>query len=73
VAAAAGDAEGSARLSGGAERLRESLGSQPGPTGAAVAEQYLSLAREVLGERFAALEAEGRNLSLEDAVALAAV
>ena len=36
------------------------------------ADKELSLAREALVERFVALEEEGRNLSLEDAVGLAA-
>jgi predicted ATPase/class 3 adenylate cyclase len=72
VAAATGDPEKGARLWGAAERLRESLGNQPGPPQLAVEEQYLSGARAALGDRFGALEAAGHELSLEDAVALAA-
>jgi predicted ATPase/class 3 adenylate cyclase len=72
VAAATGDAEQAARLWGAAERLRESLGNQPGPPQLALEEQYLAGARAALGDRFGPLEAAGRGLTLEDAVALAA-
>ncbi len=72
VAAATGDAEQAAMLWGAAERLRESLGNQPGPPQLALEQQHLSGARAALGERFGPLEAAGRELSLEDAVALAA-
>jgi predicted ATPase len=72
LAAAAGDAERAARLWGAAERLRESLGNQQSPPQLALEERYLGDARVALGDRFAPLEAEGRELSLEDTVALAA-
>ena len=72
LAAAAGDAERAARLWGAAERLRELLGTQPSPPQLALQERYLVGARDALGERFNSLEAEGRELSLEDVVALAA-
>jgi predicted ATPase/class 3 adenylate cyclase len=72
VAAAGGDAERAAKLWGAAERLRESLGSRPTPPQRALEDQYLSGARLALGDRFGPLEAAGRELSLEDAVALAA-
>jgi hypothetical protein len=72
LAAATGDAERAARIWGAAERLRESLGNQPSPPQLALQDRYLAVARVALGERFAPLEAEGRALSLEDAVALAA-
>ena len=71
VAAAAGDVERAARLWGAAERLRESLGNQAGPAQRELQEQYLSAARVALGDRFGSLEAEGSELSLEDAVTLA--
>jgi hypothetical protein len=71
VAGVAGDAERAARLWGAAERVRESLGNQPGPPQLAVQERFLARARSVLGDRFSQLEAAGRELSLEDAVALA--
>jgi predicted ATPase len=71
LAAAAGDAERAARLWGAAERLRESLGNQPSPPQLTLQERYLAGARDALGERFSSLEAEGRELSLEDIVALA--
>lgn len=72
VAAARGDAERAAQLWGAGERLRESLGSQPGPPQLALEDRYLSGARAALGDRFGPLEAAGRDLSLEDAVALGA-
>ena len=71
VAGVAGDAERAARLWGAAERVRESLGNQPGPPQLAVEARFLARARSVLGDRFSQLEAAGRELSLEDAVALA--
>jgi predicted ATPase/class 3 adenylate cyclase len=71
VVAAGGDSERAARLWGAAERVRESLGSQPSPPQLAVDERYLAGARETLGDRFGPLEKSGRELSVEDAVALA--
>jgi hypothetical protein len=71
VAAAAGDAERAARLWGAAERLRESLGDEPGPSQRSVQDQYLAAAQAALGQRFRSLEAEGHELTLEDAVVLA--
>ena len=73
LAAAAADAERAARLWGVAERLRESLGDDPGPSQRSVYGHYLGTAQAALGTRFASLEAEGRALTLEDAVALAGV
>ncbi len=73
LAAAAADAERAARLWGVAEGLRESLGDDPGPSQRSVQGQYLATAQAALGARFASLEAEGRALTLEDAVALAGV
>ena len=68
---AAGEAERAARLWGVAEVLRERLGDDPGPSQRSVQGQYLAPAQAALGARFASLEAEGRALALEDAVALA--
>ena len=73
LSAEAGDAERSARLWGAAGHLRESLGAQPPPYEQALEEQYLAGARLALGDAFPRLEAEGRALGLEDAVALATV
>ena len=73
LAAAVGEAERAARLWGVAEGLRESLGDDPGPSQRAVQGRYLAAAQAALGARFASLEAEGRALTLEDAVALAGV
>jgi hypothetical protein len=71
LAADAGNDERSARLWGAGERLRESQGGRPRPPERALEEQYLAGPRAALGDRFALLEAEGRQLSLDDAVALA--
>jgi len=73
LAAAAGDVERAARLWGAAERLRESLGNQPGPPQLALQGGYLAGAHAALGDRFGPFEAEGRGLSLADAVALAGI
>jgi predicted ATPase/Tfp pilus assembly protein PilF len=71
VAAAAGDAERAARLWGAAERLRESLGDEPGPSQLALQGRYLAGAHVTLGDRYGPLEAEGRALTLGAAVTLA--
>ena len=70
LAAARKQPERAARLAGAACRLRESLGQSPG-IGPRI-ENVLELAREQLGESLAAaLFAEGRELTTEDAVGYA--
>jgi DNA-binding CsgD family transcriptional regulator/Tfp pilus assembly protein PilF len=70
LAAAREQPEQAARLAGAACQLRESLGHPPG-IGARI-EQLLEFARDALGaSAAAALFAEGREMTLEDAAALA--
>jgi len=69
LAAARQQPEQVARLAGAARQLRESLG-QPTGIGSRI-EQMLELARDRLGTTAAALFAEGRDMTVEEAVAYA--
>ena len=72
VAAAGGWAEGAARLFGAGEAALEALGSQLWPSNRADYERAVALARAALDTTaFEAARAEGRGLSLEEAIALA--
>jgi hypothetical protein len=70
VAGAEGDAERAARLFGAAEALREALGAPLPPVERAHYDRSVAATRAALGEEaFAAAWAEGRALSLEQAIA----
>jgi tetratricopeptide (TPR) repeat protein len=70
VAAFDEEPERAARLGGAAERLRQSIGCRPAPAARATYERALDVARAQLGEdAFAATWAEGRAMSLEQAIA----
>ena len=72
VAGAAGDAEGAARLFGAAEALRQAIGAPIHPPESALYESCIEAVRCRLGRQaFEAAWAEGRALSLEQAVAFA--
>jgi tetratricopeptide (TPR) repeat protein len=72
VAGALDQPERAARLFGTADALRAALGAPLPPRERARREQAVAALRDALGEAaFAAAWAEGRALSLEDAVALA--
>jgi tetratricopeptide (TPR) repeat protein len=72
LAAKSGAWEKSARLSGAAEAVRESLGYEPTPGSRNFRDQLLKEARAALGEQaFSQAIAEGRTLRVEEAVALA--
>jgi predicted ATPase/transcriptional regulator with XRE-family HTH domain len=62
--------ERAARLWGAAERLRQVIGCRPAPAARATYERAIALVRAQLGEKtFAAAWAEGRTLTLEQAIA----
>jgi len=64
--------ERAARLWGAAERLRAALGCRPAPAARATYERALAMTRAQIGEEaFAAAWAEGRAMSLEEAIAYA--
>jgi hypothetical protein len=69
VAAYAGRSEQATRLFGAADKLRDDLNA-PLPSGEKVAyDRYVNEAREALGEeRFTSLWAEGRSMSVEEAM-----
>jgi non-specific serine/threonine protein kinase len=68
VAAACGESARAARLFGAAEAFREQIGTTLVPSMQALYAPYMAMAREALGQAaFAALWAEGRSLSLEEA------
>jgi predicted ATPase len=72
LAAKSGAWEKSARLSGAAEVVRESIGYEPTPGSRNFRDQLLKEARAALGEQaFSQAIAEGRTLRVEEAVALA--
>jgi tetratricopeptide (TPR) repeat protein len=72
IAAAQGQARRGARLLAAAEGLREALGTPLPPVERPDVERCVAAARAALGEaEFAAAWAEGRAMSLEEAVALA--
>jgi predicted ATPase/DNA-binding SARP family transcriptional activator len=58
-----------ARLAGASAALHEQIGAPPWESVTAMQERSLAAARDALGNRYAALFAEGRLLSAEDAVA----
>jgi predicted ATPase/transcriptional regulator with XRE-family HTH domain len=72
AAALGEEAERAARLWGAAERLRSALGCRPAPAARATYERAVAAARAQLGEEaFAAVWAEGRAMTLEQAIAYA--
>jgi Tetratricopeptide repeat len=72
VAVAQGESERAARLFGAAEGLREAIGTPRPPAERAEHDRSVAAARAALGEEaLAAAWAGGRDLSLEQAVALA--
>jgi tetratricopeptide (TPR) repeat protein len=72
VATARGQSELATQFAGAAEALREAVGMPLGPEQRAGHDQALQAMRAALGvEAFAAAWAEGRALSLDEAVALA--
>ena len=69
VAAACGESARAARLFGAAEAFRERIGATLVASMEALYEPYVAMARHALGETaFATAWAEGRSLSLEDAL-----
>jgi non-specific serine/threonine protein kinase len=69
VASAAGQPARAARLFGAAELLRERVGAAPHPPWRAEHERYVAAARASLGhDAFATAWAEGRALSLDQAI-----
>jgi hypothetical protein len=70
VAALDEASERAARLWGAAEQLRQTIGCRPPPAARATYERAIALARGQFGdEAFAAVWAEGRAMSLEQAIA----
>ena len=70
LAAAQGRPERNLRLAGAAAALLEAIGAAPQPVAQRSLERWLAQARQALGEAAAAARfAEGRGLSLEQAVA----
>jgi len=72
VLAFTGEGESAARLLGAAEALRESLGVDLAPAERETHEQTAGAVREAVGEeRFSAAWRQGRELSLDEAIAYA--
>jgi hypothetical protein len=72
VAARLGAWERAAQLAGAAEALRETIGYELEPTDRAFRDRYLTEVRAALGETaLEATMAEGRAMTLEEAVRLA--
>ena len=66
------DPERAARLWGGAEALRQSIGAREAPASHATRERLMAAAREQLGETaFAEVWSKGQAMTMEDAIALA--
>jgi tetratricopeptide (TPR) repeat protein len=66
-----GDLERAGRLVACAHRIFEETGSIPDPDDAVVLDEAVAQLERQLGDRFDAVQAEGRALSLDEAVALA--
>jgi tetratricopeptide (TPR) repeat protein len=66
-----GDLERAGRLVACAQRIFEETGSIPDPDDAVVLDDAVARLQQQLGDRFDAVQAEGRALSLDEAVALA--